>query len=119
MNALAGFGHLCLLVGGPTYTIDGIAFEWSERFGPAVVNRQTGAILDNQPGSKSKFWKSVSLWREQGCRVTEIGACVYEIPPEPVYVQIAGRHYAEVPAGSSPEEVRAKWLAKLGRKESS
>lgn len=43
-----GTGTAFIALGGPVYTIDGIRFEWSKRFGPAVVSKG-GRILDRQP----------------------------------------------------------------------
>lgn len=40
-------------------------FDWSDRFGPSRTDRR-GEILDNQPGERSPFWRSVSLWARQG-----------------------------------------------------
>lgn len=103
---------VCILLGGPIYTIDGVRFEWSERFSPAVVGK-SGNILDKQPGERARFWKSVGYWRDQGERVTGDGVCIYETPPEPVFVRLAGRNFAEVPPGADPEEVRKRWLRKI------
>lgn len=105
----------CILLGGPTYTIDGMPFEWHPRFGPAVVDHD-GRILDRQPGPRHRFWQAIDWWREQGCRVDENGACIYEEPPTPVYAQIVGSIYVEVPPGRTPEDVRREWLAKAERK---
>lgn len=99
---------------GPIYKLGGIRFEFTERFGPVVVNRRTGAILDNQPGPRARFWKDVTLWNEQGRRVTPDGECIFEIPKEPEMVCIAGRHYVEVPEGETPEATRRRWLDRLG-----
>jgi len=105
---------VCLLLGGPTYTIDGMPFEWHPRLGPALLGKK-GQVLASQPGPRHRFWKAIDWWREQGCRVTDAGVCIYEEPPAPVYVQIVGRHYAEVAPGRTPEDVRREWLAKIER----
>lgn len=80
----------------------------------AVVGKR-GDILDKQPGERARFWKSAGHWRDQGKRVTSEGVCIYETPPAPVFVRLAGRHFAEVPPGADPEEVRKKWLGKIGQ----
>lgn len=94
------------------YIIDKIRFEWNEHFGPAVVGR-SGQILKGQPKPRARFWKAVGWWREQGCKVTEGGVCVYTEPPEPQLVQLVGKHYVEVSEAREPEDVRREWLAKL------
>lgn len=113
MDDVPGLGIVHLSIGGPTYSIDGVRFEYHPRFGPLCVGSR-GQILDRQPGPRNKFWKSIDLWIQQGKRVTSAGACIYEIPPEPRFVCIAGRHYVEVPEGREPEDVRQEWLKKLG-----
>lgn len=101
------------MLGGPVYAIDGIRFEWSDHFGPAVVGKN-GEILDRQPGPRSRFWLAVTWWAQQGKRFTDDGQCLYDQPAAPRLVQLAGRNYVEVPDGEEPEETRRRWLTRLG-----
>lgn len=105
----------CILLGGPVYTIDGMRFEMHPYCGPAVVSGR-GEVLDRQPGTRHRFWTAVTLWAQQGRRVTDEGVCIYEVPPEPQTVCLAGNHYVEVPPGRDPQEVRREWFDKLGVK---
>ena len=103
---------VCILTGGNEYTIDGIRFEFTELFGPAVVGKM-GQILAKQPGPRHRLWKVVTLWAQQGKRVTKDGECIYDVPREPQYVRLAGRQYVHVPEGRAPEDVRREWFKKL------
>lgn len=103
---------VCILQGGPVYQIDGISFEWNERFGPAVVDKRE-EILDKQPGPRHRFWKAVTWWAQQGRRLTAEGICIYDEPKPLRLVRLAGRQYVEVPDGQEPEDVRRQWFEKL------
>lgn len=103
---------VCILMGGPDYTLDGIRFEWHPRCGPVVLDND-GDPKNTQPGARHPFWLAVGWWREQGMRVTESGECIYDVPPEPRVVHLVGRHYVEVPEGKEPEDVRREWFARL------
>lgn len=102
MSALDWLRGACILHGGPIYTIDGIRFEMHPHFGPAVVSKRDGRVLESQPGPRHRFWRAVTLWAQQGRRVTAEGACIYEVPREPQTVCLVGRHYVEVPEGRDP-----------------
>lgn len=62
-----------------TYTLtDGARtwrFEFSERFGPLLVDKD-GRTLDRQPTSeRHPFWRPFRLWLHQGKHADESGVC--------------------------------------------
>lgn len=90
-NAIVSFcsdpGDYRIKVDGKIYT-----FEFSDRFGPIVLNRR-GDPMSKQPGPKNKFWWAVSSWKQRGKEIDDDGLCVWFTEPEDILRHIAGRHY--------------------------
>lgn len=97
-----------ILAGGRTFR-----FEFSKMFGPAMLGKR-GDVIAGMPPLRSPFWKALECWCKQGHEIDAKGYAVYRLPERERFVKLAGRQYAPVPPGESPEKVRAEWLAKCG-----
>lgn len=86
-------------------------FEFSHRFGPMMIDKR-GRTIDTAPPLKSPFWKALTAWSQQGCRLDDHGCAVYDLPPVRQYVRLCGRQWALVPEGREPLDVRREWFAK-------
>lgn len=77
---MANYGALCILTGGPTFTIKAggkkFFFEWNHHAGPTVLVRRTWEPTINQPPENSPFWDAVDWWNKQGRRIAD-GLCVW------------------------------------------
>lgn len=76
---MVGWCHIN--VGGPIYSIQhgkiGWRFEMHRYCGPMVVDHR-GEPKDKQPNEGSAFWRVVSLWAQQGQRVTKEGVAIFD-----------------------------------------
>lgn len=83
---------VCSFDDGVDYTIDVAGkryrFEFSEMFGPLVVDKTGREVV--QPSHGSLFWRAVSLWARQGKRVAN-GLCDWHEPKGPVTRRDGGR----------------------------
>jgi hypothetical protein len=69
------------------------SFEFSDRFGPILLNKD-GEPRALQPISpKHPFWRPFNAWLAQGKKV-EDGVAVWREPLPTVLRHIVGRHYA-------------------------
>jgi hypothetical protein len=101
------FADLTIEAGGQSFR-----FEFSRRFGPAMLGKR-GDIIAWVPAKRSPFWKALQAWCDQGHQVAD-GRCVFELPREPVYVTLVGKHVVEVPEGCDPQAVRREWFDRMG-----
>ncbi|WP_454909791.1 hypothetical protein [Variovorax gossypii] len=100
---------MILLAGGQDHRIIDAAkaewvFEMHPTCGPAVLDRH-GAVADRQPGSRSPFWRAVTLWAMQGRRVDTDGRCIWDEPPPIRVAHVAGRQHVVLP--ETPEAIAA------------
>lgn len=56
--------HICQF-SGPTVELCGWRFEFSEQFGPLVLNKDD-TPKKNQPGERSPFWRVFNEWLAKG-----------------------------------------------------
>lgn len=73
----------CILTGGLDYKIGVggriIPFEMHPYCGPCALTK-TGREL--KLGPRHPFWNAVTLWNEQGRRVSDQGLCLWQEPPD-------------------------------------
>lgn len=116
------FGHMS--ASGPGVFIDGWGagplilgkwrFEDSDRFGPALVNRDGELKANPYPGEQSPFWPIYYAWRQGGRRLCDDGVtCVWDAPKPTLYRRVGRRRevvvfgdegggYREVSQSTSP-----------------
>lgn len=72
-----GVGPFELTVAGKLYR-----FEDSDRFGPFFLRKDGEPKSNQQMSERSPFWRTHSLWIEQGRKVAEDRiTCMVDIPP--------------------------------------
>ena len=84
-----------IYVGGKLYR-----FEFSERFGPALLGKRGDVLEGGRIRERHPFWLGFNPWLNQGKRVDAwTGLCVWHEPKPTFFRRMVGRQYQLVRGG--------------------
>lgn len=82
-----GAGPFVISVAGKDFR-----FEDSDRFGPALINRNGELKAEPYPPERSPFWRAHRIWVRQGRRVEDKINCVWDEPKPTIAKRINSRN---------------------------